>query len=36
MGPFDDLVLYSTNPDYMSDIEKEDIYEECLYEDDEF
>lgn len=29
----EDLLLYDINPDYMTDLEKETIYNECLYEE---
>lgn len=30
MDPFEDLVLYDFNPDYMTELEKETAYNEML------
>ena len=34
MGPFEDLILYDLNPDYMTELEKETLYNEMLEEGD--
>lgn len=33
MDPFEDLILNDINEEYMTDLEKETIYNECIYED---
>jgi hypothetical protein len=30
MDPFEDLILYDIDPDYMTDIEKEILYDEMI------
>ena len=35
MGPFDDLILYDIDPDSMTDLEKEILYDEMIEGDDE-
>ena len=34
MGPFDDLILYDIDPDSMTELEKEILYDEMLEEGD--
>lgn len=33
MGPFDVLILNDIAEEYMTDLEKETVYEECVYEE---
>lgn len=35
MGPFEDLILYDITEDYTTEIEKETLYDECIFEDEE-
>lgn len=30
MGPFDDLILYDTDPVYTTEVEKEILYDEMI------
>lgn len=36
MDPFDVLILNDINEEYMTDLEKETIYEEYVYEEDDW